>query len=551
MTTINKLAKEQTKFIHQQLKTAEQTLLPSSTEDEELVRRATFAVRNKSVVFERYISRAEMLYVTVQDVRPALVEVNFINKTIACSCPQKQMCRHKLAVILSLYQYIGSVQDWVARWRATKTTNLKNLANDRTPESWLQLVDAVLERILVDGQKVEAYSLVVIHTDTMAKLMRAMPFEREWQPLFKLFMEVTVLNRVWKHLNATNSDVQSGLFMYFVERSSEKIIEASEELAGKSRLFATDPFYDTLQNMIRSLVLERNGDFTRRLAIYKLFWKDILHEKARREKELALLEQLVVDQNSLHITTAVNAPQTNTTQNLTNPTIQLSSDVDLVAVRSVFYILLRQIEKLAPLKTQIQPANVSHYYELALFAKKTGEQWATEQIVRNILPHLNQYLNHWLNPVKRATFIRDFHTLFDGMSLTEQEELDLYGAMGKFGLQPFSSYLISKQRYMQWAALHQQHPSSISFLEMCGLKEVLEIAPGAVLPLLHVYAMEEIRGRSRMNYKQAVRIWKRMKAAAKKAGKAAYFENYMQTIRAQNKRLRALLEEIEKGNLLA
>ena len=41
-----------------------------------------------------------------------------------------------------------------------------------------------------------------------------------------------------------------------------------------------------------------------------------------------------------------------------------------------------------------------------------------------------------------------------------------------------------------------------------------------------------------------------MRSVAKRAGKAAYFETYMQTIRAEYKRLRALQEEIEKGNLV-
>ena len=134
MTTIQWLAKEHELFIRQQLQLAGRFLVSSSTDDEELVRRAVFTVRNKSIVFERYISRAEMLYVTVQDVRPAMVEVNFLQTTVACSCPEKQMCRHKLAVLLSLYQYFDSVQDWAAEWRASSNTPPKSLANTRTPD---------------------------------------------------------------------------------------------------------------------------------------------------------------------------------------------------------------------------------------------------------------------------------------------------------------------------------------------------------------------------------------------------------------------------------
>lgn len=526
MTTIQLLAKEHEAIIRQQLIYAEQTLLPSSNEDEELVRRAVFVVRNKAIVFERYISRAEMLYVTVQDARPAMVEVDFLRKTITCSCPQKQMCRHQLATLLSLYQHFGSVQDWAAAWRATKTLELKSLADERTPDSWIRMADEVLGRQLPTNQKLEAFMLGHIREDAMLKLSRMMPFEREWQPLFKLFMELVVCSRIWQRVNELDTDVQSRYFEHFVELSCDRIAAAIEELSNRSRLFATDPFYIALQEIVRTFVLERTGEFTKRLNIFRMFWESLLYEKGRREKELALLEELHNQQ-------------------------AIGEDVDFTAIQTVFYILLRTTDKLELVQAHVDSKNVANYFELALFAKRIGELWATERLVRFLLPHVSSYLNFSLSPIKRTAFVRDLHLLGESMDLSEEEEVTLYGAMGSFGLQPFSEYLIKNKRFTEWAALHQLYPSSISYLETCGMKDVLEAEPNAVLPLLHVYAMEEVRGRSRMNYKQAVRIWKRMKTAAKKAGKTTYFETYMQTIRTQNKRLRALVEEIEKGNLMA
>jgi len=160
------------------------------------------------------------------------------------------------------------------------------------------------------------------------------------------------------------------------------------------------------------------------------------------------------------------------------------------------------------------------------------------------------FLQEVVPVVQRAQYVRQFQLLFDEIQLTEEEEAILYSAFGVYGLQPFSSFLIKKGRYRDWAALHQLNPSSLSYLEMCGLKDVLQVEPATVLPLYHVYAMAEIAQKSRMNYKQAVRIWKSMRSAAKRAGKMAYFETYIQTIRSEYKRLRALQEEIEKGNLV-
>lgn len=543
MTTIQGLAKEHEMFIRNQLHLAEQTLIPSSTEDEELMRRAVFAVRNKSIVFERYISGAEMLYATVQDVRPAMVEVSFLKKTIACSCPQKQLCRHKLGVLLSLYQHFESVQDWSAAWRATKTVQLRSLADERTPESWMKMADEVLSRMLISGKKLEPFMLAMIRDEAMTKLGRLMPFEREWQPLYKLFMEIMILGRVWQHLNDTNADTHNGYYSHFVERSRDAMASAMEELSGKSRLFATDSFYDALQDLVRRLLLERSGEFAKRLDIYMLFWEVALYEKIRRERELSLLEELQYDPVELNGTSA-SFGTTGATK------LVVSEDTDLVAARTLFYILLHETDKIDHVQAHIESTNVMYFYELASFAKRTGETWALERLLRFMLPYLKGFLFEWLSPIKRAAYVRDIHALYEGMALSEDEEMALYGAFGMFGLQPFSTYLIQNGRYMEWAALHQLYPSSVSYLEICGLKDVIVESPAVTLPLLHVYAMEEVRGRSRLNYKQAVRIWKRMKTAAKKAGKTVFFDTYMQTIRAQNKRLRALQEEIEKGNLL-
>ena len=499
--------------------------MPSSSEDDDIVRRATFSVRNKSIVFEKYNSHAEMVYITVQDVRPALVEVNFLQKTIVCSCRQSEWCRHKLAVLLSFYQYIGSVQDWQATWRAKKSVELRLLADERTPESWMAMADEVLSRLLIADQKMDLFMLQSVRDEALSKLQRFMPFEREWQPLFKLFMGIVVLSRIWQHVNDT-SDTNSLRYIHFerfAELTLDYILDAVDELHGKSRLFATDPFYDQLQVLLRTFVLERAGWFELRFHIYVTLWSAVLHEKTRRERELAYLQ--TVDTEVLR-------------------------DADVTVLQMMFAILLKDKETTHKACDAIRPHNILLYLELVRLAKMQEELAIVETILRHVLPHLKVFIIEHLNPMQRVQFVHQIHSIYKAIVLTTEEQMMLYHAFGQFGLQPFSEFLISSGRFSEWAALHHLNPSSLSYLETCGLKTVLAEDPAAALPLLHVYAMDELRGRSRMNYKQAVKIWKKMKTAAKRGGKTAFFETYMQTIQTQNKRLRALQEEIEKGNLL-
>lgn len=521
--SISQLAKEHQPFIFAKLKEAEQHLHPSSTEDEELVRRAVFSVRNKSVVFERFNPTTSILYAVVQDVRPASLEIDFARETLQCSCPQTNWCRHKVGALLALYQYFDSVQNWAGAWRAQKSVQLKTLADERSPESWQRMADEVMSRMLPPGRVLDGYGLSAVRTDALERLRRHMPFEREWQPLYKLFMELTILNRIWRHLNETSGHSLDTPYMkYFIEQSVHGLEETFSEVNSRSRLFATDPFYDAMQQIVRSLLLERQGLFANRLQIYMLLWAVLFYEKPRREQELATILALE-DENT---------------------------DVSFHAIKLMFYVLLQKDDLLLESITNSSVDNMYDLFELATFAKRAGEFLSLTTILRAMLPLLGPFLQEVVPVSQRAQYVRNLQMLYDEIELTEDEEASLYSAFGLYGLQPFSFFLIKKGRYEEWAALHQVSFSSLSYLEMCGLKEVLQGAPATVLPLYHVYAMAEVEQKSRMNYKQAVRIWKSMRSAAKRAGKTTYFETYMQTIRSEFKRLRALQEEIEKGNLV-
>ncbi|MEG0259394.1 MAG: hypothetical protein RR651_05930, partial [Lysinibacillus sp.] len=420
---------------------------------------------------------------------------------------------------------------------------LNSLADERSPESWEIMAEEVMSRLLPEGRVLVGYSLTAARIDALERLRRHTPFEREWQPLYKLFMEFSVMDRIWAHIaKLSDFDFDSAYMRYFSELCTQSITDLLDEMNGKSRLFATDPFYDALQHKVRIFLFERQGLFSSRFEIFLMLWEVVFHEKARRALELqivTLLEKDPLNRTASDIMTLGDAAS-----------IHVNNDVSFKAVHLVFYVLLQKEEQLQKNIENITIDDVAGLYELADFAKRTGETWALPLILRAMLPFVQDFLHHSLPPGPRASHMNKLHMLYDHIDLTEQEEVALYSAFGVYGLQPFSFFLIKKERFDDWAALHHMHPSSLSYLEMCGLPDVLREAPSAVLPLYHVFAMQELEQKSRLNYKQAVRIWKSMRTAAKKSGKTAYFENYMLTVRTQFKRLRALQEEIEKGNLV-
>ncbi|KGR80139.1 hypothetical protein [Ureibacillus manganicus] len=520
--SVSEIAREYSPFIYDQIDKIERTFHPSVTEDEELVRRALFAVRNQSVLFQRYIPLKKRLYISVQDVRSTDVMIDFYNKLLVCSCPQEGLCRHKVSVMLSLYQYLDSVQDWATKWREKKNVSLHVLASDRSPESWQAMVDEVMSHILKDNTTMDTYLISTMADNALTKLKKHLPFEREWQPLYNIFMELSVLNKIWEYLSTTNSRVHSDYFEYFFDRRFNSLQDQIQEITAKSRLFAMDPFYNALQLLVRELLTEREGHINRRMNLYLLFWDTMFIERSRAIQELEILENTLADQE----------------------------DVTGEIIKNMFYIILKNYDAIRTNLKTIYEEHLLLYFGLAKFAVSKNDSIATELLLKAILPYLNKFLNNYLQPGYRQTYVKKVNKLYENLSLTEQEEQTLYSAFGVYGIQPFSMYLLKNKRYEEWAALHQLHPSSISYLESCGLREVLEEAPQTTLPLYHFYAMEEVSQKSRLNYKQAVRIWKMMKSAAKKSGKLGFWADYIQSVSEQYKRLRALQEELEKGNLL-
>lgn len=165
------------------------------------------------------------------------------------------------------------MQNWSSAWRAQKSVQLKTLADERSPESWQLMANEVMKRILPPGRILDGYALSAIRTDALERLRKHMPFEREWQPLYKLFMELTIFNTIWRHLNETpGHSLDSPYMKYFIDQSIQSFESTMTELNGRSRLFATDPFYDALQQIVRDFLLERRELFASRLQIYMLLW---------------------------------------------------------------------------------------------------------------------------------------------------------------------------------------------------------------------------------------------------------------------------------------
>ena len=214
----------------------------------------------------------------------------------------------------------------------------------------------------------------------------------------------------------------------------------------------------------RSLLLQKEGLPHIRMSFYLLCWENIFNDKKRAQQEQDALAQA-----------------------------QHDSDIPQDVIQLVFYILLKDYTALEQSLKQLNRDYINLYETLVYFALNLFDKKAAELLLKAMLPHLKYYIQQVLPAHLRQFYTNSLNQLYTEIDLTESEELMLYSAFGRYGVQPYSDYLLQKGRYDDWVALHQLYPSSISYLESIGLKQVLLEQPAATLPLYHHYAMEEIR----------------------------------------------------------
>lgn len=219
-TNISDIAKSYEDFIRNQMAQISLDLHTTNTEDDELVRRAAFLARHNYVKISTYSEERNVISFVVQDATPTSVTLHINTSNLTCDCPKEHWCRHKLAALFVLYQYIDSLSTWLEGFRAKKMVQMNFLKDERSPESWLRLVQNIYKANLYNQPVLNPYLVESIFSDMQRQVFQHTPFEHEWQNLYKLFTHMALLSHTWKHLTPTNESYRT-YYNQFIEHEAE------------------------------------------------------------------------------------------------------------------------------------------------------------------------------------------------------------------------------------------------------------------------------------------------------------------------------------------
>jgi hypothetical protein len=162
----------------------------------------------------------------------------------------------------------------------------------------------------------------------------------------------------------------------------------------------------------------------------------------------------------------------------------------------------------------------------------------------------------WLGPEVRkdkSYYANDYLDLWDEAAAhikVEEEHREAMVALLPASYRHYSSFLLLKEDYQAWADLCLLLNLSPIHIEKSDLKIVEKGDVRFLLPIYHYAAEAYIQGKNRADYKEAVKLLKKLATAYKKLKQAPRFEDYVLQLSKQYSRYRAFQEELRKGKLI-
>ncbi|MDQ0232720.1 SWIM zinc finger family protein [Metabacillus malikii] len=519
-----------------------QLLSPVQEDHRNLVKKGLILFRQGSIY--NVSTTSHTVSARVQDVTNVQVELDLDDFVLStCTCPSETICRHRIATFLYVYASVDRVGTFVDNWKEEKPIDdvLKKHVRkassffteekeyeDSSLASWIAFFereyDTWYEQVSSPHQLFQS-----LYYHYYSTLKQKAPKSPEMKQFFYVQASVTVFLKIIQLINETKpSDymLQSIIFPY-LDQLIENVSNAIREMKRYALPFALDPLLTDSVERFRELLHVGTNFQYERLQLYQLLWVELL----RRDKFIS------IEREWLNAVQGQDSPFQNEYETaLLHMNFLQSKDEEL----------FKQIEGLSPTALPF-----TFYWVNDILNKKNWSRlsnWIT-YLLANTPDYLNSSLpfhekrntaRYMLQVMRQYVDATGNHTLYEKACRQ----------MLPYSYSEYNDYLLNKEEYKTWIELQSLLGFALSDFDTYVLKEIEKKQPGILLPLYAKSVQEEIKLKTRANYKMAVRYLKRMKSQYKKLKREEVWDNYIRQLAEEHKRLRALKEELTKGKLI-
>ncbi|MDZ5471856.1 SWIM zinc finger family protein [Bacillus sp. 31A1R] len=518
------------------------SILRSDIEEEvKLVQKGLLLYRQGLVTKLKFEN--ESVLATVQDVTPVQVslDLNFLRMS-ECSCPQEDFCRHQLAVFFAAYSHIGSVTEWVEKWRqpiaAKKSAQVWGLQRAKdllkstgvlkpNYEKWKETFDESFLAIIQGLKDPKPYVISDLFSIYIKRLTAGAPVEQEWKNLYLLVAYIHSFHKLL-HLSMELGHSRSDMKRYYQDIFFS-IIDHIEEYIGRLSVqalpFAFDEFIEKMKDDSTVLLTDELELEYERTQLYMTLWTQLFKKKNWREDELQKLEGYFKRMDSIPLRVGI-----------IHQHLLLKRDEEAL-------IMIKDI------KNHITPYMLVwlDYIRLQKDNKRMGPY------IEEFISQLRGYLAELGDTYACFDFTRWANRIISSYC-TETNKMDLYEKALlqtlPYSFRDYEDLLFTQRSFEKWGELQAFIGLDMTSISKDKIKELQKENPEVLLPLYHQSIQKHISFKNRGNYRQAVRELKKIKTIYKKLKRLDDWEYFFQSLLERTKRLRAFHEECQRGKLI-
>lgn len=451
-----------------------------------------------------------------------------------CSCPYGAYCKHMAAVLFEVAKQDG----YDPRDLMNGGLQLLPISNhDLTPKQAMKLPDPTdtCEDWLAYFHKQygssRIYNAFGIEEVTMRAWGQLHKLADAWEPTIRCIYDILVvlyLMKLCDSLAASRTDPYDfyQVDYYFMRVAKHNMEQLAHALQGIDADKARRSYFGHLKELVTYLA-ENTDKATKMfknqwLDIYKMLWSSLLFEESLVKNETARLRHVVAEHR---------------------PNSQPHKDA---LIRLVHFDIMNgddenAWERITKIEEVLHFEDWSGYMRQFIYEQQWERlvswlRWLAPQIQRQYAYDSGDYLDIW----NETAMVMEVET----------EYREVMAALLPGSYRHYACFLLLKEEYGAWVDLCLLLNLSPSYLESSDLKIVEKADIRLLLPLYH-YATEAcIQGKNRADYKEAVKLLKKLATAYKKLKQTPRFEAYVDQLSKQYSRYRAFQEELRKGKLI-
>jgi SWIM zinc finger len=522
-----------------------QLLSHKDEDDRNLIKKGLILFRQGSIY--NVSTTSHTVSARVQDVTSVQVELDlddFVMST--CTCPSHAICRHQIATFLYVYASVDRVGTFVDLWKEDKPVDdvLKSVRKassffkpekdyeDSSLASWIAFFDREYDEWYEQVPSNHQLFQSLFHL-YYSSLKKKAPKSPEMKQFFIVQASVTVFLKILHLINETKpTDYMLQHIIYpFIDQLIDNVQVAIREMKRYALPFALDPLLVDSVERFRELLFTSKHYQYERGNLYQLLWIELL----RRDKFISIerewLEERLEQEQRIGSDFAV--------------------EMETALMHMDF--LQSRDEQIFSNLGKLTPAALPFTFNWVEDILKKKNWKRLSGWVAYMMNSSTEYINSSLHFEEKRQTIRYMLQLIKEYGNATKDDPLFEKACRKmlpFSYAEYHDFLLDKEQYKTWIELQTLLGFSLNEMDSYVLKDIEKSEPGVLLPLYVKSVQDEIGMKTRENYKMAVRYLKRIKAQYKKLKKEEAWENYIQHLSEEHKRLRAFKEELKKGKLI-